>query len=1053
MPDDSVQIAIEAVDNASAELAKIGKSIGDLGDASDRASKQISTIDSAMEAIIQQERAADVMQKAAVAVGLLSDEEKNAIVVAAELRRTQEEQAQVAATVAKSESELQDVLSRGGKAVKDYADQFSDLSAKYRAGEMSAEDYAKSLEGIKDASEKAIGNQRGLVQSLVDVKAGIDIAGQMLDKLKQAWDFAKEGAENQRIAESFDRTAKGIGANADEIVKKLDEAAHGTVDDEELMQASTRALTLGVAKNGDDLVNVMKLARAAALQFGGDAGQAFETINYAIGNLAPRALKQFGIIVNLKDASEAYAKANGLVASSLTEEQQRQALLNAVLEQGAKNFGDLANSATTTAEKMKKFETQVANLWDTVKEGAADAFLPLLDDIELLSKLLNGNASELDQTRAAYELAASTFGATSQIAEGLKKHIDDLEKSQTALAQTTGEKTVRAGMEQIRALGELKTSIFDLNQGIRNQADVYATLDTAMDKTTAKSALLASQQKMVAEDMALLKTAMAGQLQSEFQSFNNKQDDLATKAAKVREELEKLEASQGKAATGTKKHAMSAAELTLANLQLAKAQADLDKETAKGTLTAEQIAAAQEKLALNKGKLEGATKKEIEGSKQLTAAQVALKDAQAQLSANTDPMKQAELAVKVEHLKESLNGASGAVTNYIDNSKRIKELQGQYDEINKEIQANVAEHEKATKTILFGYAEQQLAADGLNETEAKALDALAVKWGLKSQEDVTAMQNIRTAAANLAKDGSIAEFTATVGANLDNVNADYAKTQGAIENVGKAQSAIDFLPPAQVKVDADIKPAEQSVKELAQSLLSWQPIEVKVKLVTAEEAKAVAGDTLAERRAQVAKTSDETVNAVKAIGGASNTAIAAVGAAATTTTNYVKTVADGTETRFNLLANHILTKFTGTTTDVTNAFATMSTRAVGDLTDVYNYVDRLPTRKDFIYNIIVTGKNNIPAPIHGAQYGADFIVPNNPHGGSGDYFPVMAAPGERVVVQTKAQQATGQGAARGGDTINYIYNNRITDTLAATMLMEQQRRERLARSNARMGVR
>jgi len=46
-----------------------------------------------------------------------------------------------------------------------------------------------------------------------------------------------------------------------------------------------------LAKSGDDLVKVMQLARSAALAFGGDTGQAFETINYAIGNLAPRALK------------------------------------------------------------------------------------------------------------------------------------------------------------------------------------------------------------------------------------------------------------------------------------------------------------------------------------------------------------------------------------------------------------------------------------------------------------------------------------------------------------------------------------------------------------------------------------------------------------------------------------------------------------------------------------------------------------------------------------------------------------------------------------------
>ena len=43
--------------------------------------------------------------------------------------------------------------------------------------------------------------------------------------------------------------------------------------------------------------------------------------------------------------------------------------------------------------------------------------------------------------------------------------------------------------------------------------------------------------------------------------------------------------------------------------------------------------------------------------------------------------------------------------------------------------------------------------------------------------------------------------------------------------------------------------------------------------------------------------------------------------------------------------------------------------------------------------------------IGGAQFGANFIVPPNPRGGAGDYFPVLAAPGEHVTVETATQQS------------------------------------------------
>lgn len=122
--------------------------------------------------------------------------------------------------------------------------------------------------------------------------------------------------------------------------------------------------------------------------------------------------------------------------------------------------------------------------------------------------------------------------------------------------------------------------------------------------------------------------------------------------------------------------------------------------------------------------------------------------------------------------------------------------------------------------------------------------------------------------------------------------------------------------------------------------------------------------------------------------------------------------------------------------------------------------ERIPRNVKTIYTIETKGaaptgipatKSTTKAP--GAQYGANFIVPPNPFGGGGDYFPVLAAPGERVTVQTRAQQNQARTEPRreaGGDT--YVYNTNVYNPLAAAMLADQQRRERVARSNARMGV-
>jgi hypothetical protein len=139
-----------------------------------------------------------------------------------------------------------------------------------------------------------------------------------------------------------------------------------------------------------------------------------------------------------------------------------------------------------------------------------------------------------------------------------------------------------------------------------------------------------------------------------------------------------------------------------------------------------------------------------------------------------------------------------------------------------------------------------------------------------------------------------------------------------------------------------------------------------------------------------------------------------------------------------------------------------TTAAVDEQSLIVNQLEqawgRIPKEVKTIYTIETRGEvpelptggggGNIP----GAQYGADFIVPPNPRGRIGDYFPVLAAPGERVIVQTKSQQATGGPQGGAGKTYNYTYNTNVYNPLAAAMLEDKQRRDRRERSDARMGI-
>lgn len=624
-------------------------------------------------------------------------------------------------------------------------------------------------EAVGDAGKNAKGSSEqfkiaGL--SLTDMNSAVMLAKQGLETLKQVWEFGKAGAENQRVAASFEATAASVSISAEAMSRALDEAAKGTVDDEIYMATATKNMAFGVATSIQDNVALMELARAASIKFGGDTETAFQGISEAIGTLQTRRLKEYGVIVDTKQVNDEYARSIGKTADELTEAEQREALRNEVLRQSQKVLGDVGDVALTSAEKFKRFETQVGNAIDGLKEFAVNALTPMLDRGEAMQTLMDENASTADRLTAAYQLqhdllAGPYRGAAEQMIPILQAQIDKEWELFDAQVKRRGSlhdlvTTVQTDIgTAIRMAAAQKTSADSVSQGIDNQARNYQAMGEAAEASN----------KRALESMKRLTESLSGELRDETQRYTEQQGSLRDRANEIAAELDKLNASQGRAVTVQRENSMSAAELNLVTQQLARAQGDL--------------------------------------------------------AVATDPLKQAELAVRVEDLRGKIDGASGSVTSYIDNSKRISELQGQYDAVNSEIEANARAHETATHRILFGYAQQELAVGGLTEKEVDALDRLAVQWGLKSQEDIAAMQNIRTAAAGLAADGSIDKFLDRVVVGMPPARVEFEKQAAAMQHmhdVAQPLSTQTNTTDFSTKAVTDLSPAKQAFDDQAKAI-------------------------------------------------------------------------------------------------------------------------------------------------------------------------------------------------------------------------------------------
>ncbi len=359
------------------------------------------------------------------------------------------------------------------------------------------------LNGVGEASESSSKKQSSALKSLTDNYMNVRSAvSDAVSGLKEIWDFAAQGAENDRIADSFKTTADSVNVNADRMMEALDKAAAGTVDDEVLMQAATRAMALGVATSTQDMTAMMELARVSSKRFGGDAGQAFTSITDAIGNLQPRALKQMGIIIDLKAVNDEYAKSLGTTADQLTEEEQRTALRNAVLEKSKSLITDVGNAGLDTADKMKRLEVRLGNMVDSLKEFAATG----MDTFALIAG--EGTNTLVEAFTASQEKIKADLVSGQMTLQDYNAAVAGMAQGVMAWDRATGVALLDQSLMTQEMLTQAQ-ALYAATQGVYGQAGALDESTRATQRTADATRAAADAEAAKAQSIANAKAEMA----------------------------------------------------------------------------------------------------------------------------------------------------------------------------------------------------------------------------------------------------------------------------------------------------------------------------------------------------------------------------------------------------------------------------------------------------------------------------------------------------------------------------------------------------------------
>lgn len=250
-----------------------------------------------------------------------------------------------------------------------------------------------------------------------------------LAAVKLAFDGAFAGEKIAALNKQFETLAASQGIVASDLRQRLEGVAAGLADDEALINSANQAIiTLG--KSANRLPEILELSRRAAFLLGVDFQKTFETMVNAIENGNAKALKNFNIIIDTEKVYKDYAKTLGTTAGELTQVQKQQALLNAVLDQGAKSLKNVDAELTPIANAFQRLKTKIADLADDAALNFNRAFGPgIAKSIDFINEKLLGTAPKTVQ---------DNIDATTKKVEAFKVKIEELNATLARRQEATG---------------------------------------------------------------------------------------------------------------------------------------------------------------------------------------------------------------------------------------------------------------------------------------------------------------------------------------------------------------------------------------------------------------------------------------------------------------------------------------------------------------------------------------------------------------------------------------------------------------------------------------
>lgn len=302
-----------------------------------------------------------------------------------------------------------------------------------------------------------------------------NIATGLVGKLAGAvGEFIDRGQRLPAIQQGFERLVGSIGQDSRAMIATLQTATKGMVGELELMQATNKAVLLGLPITTESMGDLAKAATTLGRAMGLDATQSVDDFITALGRSSPQILDNLGLTVKVGEANEAYAKTLGKTAGELTDAEKKMAFYNAAMEAARKKTLELGDQTKTLGEIM-------TTVWVKIRDGATQAagdfnvgIGRMISSWEKFKQAIEGSRG---QTGAGTLPVAAILSAVRQ------EQADAIAQSMDALVRK-GKEWSAVGKKfnsdlgiTVQTLDELKAEEDEVTESIRKHAKAVADAD------------------------------------------------------------------------------------------------------------------------------------------------------------------------------------------------------------------------------------------------------------------------------------------------------------------------------------------------------------------------------------------------------------------------------------------------------------------------------------------------------------------------------------------------------------------------------------------------